>query len=173
MKQIRSIFQTASFIFIISLCVSCGYQFAGGGYIRNTVATVAVPVMENHSTETTADVAFTNAVIREIIEKTDTEIVDEKSADAVLKGSIRSISFATLSRATTETVLERRVTATLDVKLINSEGDVIWSVSDFSTDDDYMVSDDQATDDTNREAAIDEIAERSAERLIGKLLVNF
>ena len=129
--------------------------------------------MENHSTETTADVAFTNAVIREIIEKTDTEIVDEERADAVLKGSIRSISFATLSRATTETVLERRVTATLDVKLINSEGDVIWSVSDFSTDDDYMVSDDQATDDTNREAAIDEIAERSAERLIGKLLVNF
>ncbi len=164
-----------SLIFFVNsfLIVSCGYQFEGGGYIKESYTRVAVLLLENQSTETGADLTFTNALIQEIIEKSDTKVVDEKSANAIIKGVVKSITFSTLSRSTTENVLERRVSATMDVKLIDQDGDVIWSVKDFGTSEEYTVSEDQLTDDSNVKAAVDKIALRTAEKLVSKLLTNF
>lgn len=152
---------------------SCGYQFEGGGYLKETVKNVAVTVLVNQTNEAGADLTFTNALIEEILENSDTRVVDEAMADAVLKGSVKAITFSTLSRSDSENVIERRVSVKLDLMLINQEGEVIWSVKDFDTDEEYQVSDDQVTDDTNKLEAIDEVAERAAERIISRLLVNF
>jgi hypothetical protein len=153
--------------------VSCGYQFEGGGYIHDDVTRVAVRVLENKSTETGAGITFTNALIREIIQKTDTKITDESTATAILEGSITAVIFSVLSRSTTESVIERRVSARVDLRLINTDWDVIWSVKDFSTRDDYTVSQDKLTDEANKREAVDKIAQRSAEKLISKMLTNF
>lgn len=153
--------------------VSCGYQFEGGGYVRNDVTRVAVRVLENNSSETGAGVTFTNALIREILQKTDTKIVDEAQATAVLEGTVQAIRFATLSRSTTESVIDRRVSALVDLKLLNREGEVIWSVKDFSSTQEYTVSEDKITDEGNIREAVEKIATRSAEKLVSKLLNNF
>jgi outer membrane lipopolysaccharide assembly protein LptE/RlpB len=171
MKSLKRLI-SAAWLVLLSL-VSCGYQFEGGGYIHDDVSRVAVRVFENKSTETGAGIRFTNALIREIIQKTDTKIVDESTATAILEGSITAVTFSELSRSTTESVVERRVSATVDLRLINAEGDVIWSVKDFSTNDDYTVSQDKLTDETNKREAVDKIALRSAEKLITKMLTNF
>ena len=169
MKNLKFIWS----IFLFSLA-SCGYQFDGGGYINNDVTRVAVEIMENKSSETGAGITFTNALIQEILQKTDTKVVDESRATAVLKGTVRSITFTTLSRASTESVIERKVFATVDLKLINKDDDaVIWSVKDFKSDDEYTVSADKITDESNKKEAVDRIAARSAEKLVGKMLVNF
>ncbi|MCP3873687.1 MAG: LptE family protein [Desulfobacteraceae bacterium] len=169
MKKTKWLSAVCLFVFF----ASCGYQFEGGGYINKDVTRVAVKVFENKSSEISAGILFTNSLIREIIEKTDTTIVDEKDAAAVVVGKIKAITFSTLSRSTTESVAERRVSAVIDLKLVNKDGDVIWSVKDFASDDNYTVSEDNIIDETSKREAVEKIAERSAEKIISKLLIDF
>lgn len=158
---------------LVSGFVSCGYRFEGGGYINKDVTRVAVKILENNSLETGAGVIFTNALTREILEMTDTAIVDESHAAAVIEGTIHAITFSTLSRSTTESVIERRGRAVLDLKLVNRDGEVIWSVKNFATDEEYTVSEDKVEDEGNKREAVEKIAERSAEKLISRMLSNF
>lgn len=158
---------------MVAFFVSCGYRFEGGGYIKNDVMRVAVKVLENKTSESGADVTFTNALIREIIQKTDTKVVDESRATAVFEGTIKAINFTTLSRSTTEAVIERRAAAIIDLKLIDKDGDVIWSVKDFTSSNEYTVSEDKITDESNKREAVDKIAIRTAEKVITNLMTNF
>lgn len=160
-------------ICVVAFFVSCGYRFEGGGYIKNDVMRVAVKVLENKTSESGADVTFTNALIREIIQKTDTKVVDESRATAVFEGTIKAINFTTLSRSTTEAVIERRAAAIIDLKLIDKDGDVIWSVKDFTSSNEYTVSEDKITDESNKREAVDKIAIRTAEKVITNLMTNF
>ncbi len=152
---------------------SCGYQFEGGGYLHQDVTRVGVTILKNNSSETGAGITFTNAFIEEILERTDTTVVDPSRATVVLEGTIKSITFSTLSRSTTESVVGRRAWATVDVKLIRTDGEVIWSVKDFTSHEDYTVSEDKVEDEQNKREAVAKIATRTAEKLVSKLLTNF
>lgn len=157
----------------VFMAASCGYHFEGGGYLNETVVKVAVMVFENNSAEDDVELLFTNALVQEIVQKSDTVVVDTEQADSVLKGSVKAITFKTVSRSTAESVVERRITAKVDLQLIDKDGEIIWSVQDFITYDEYQVSDDQLEDESNKHTKIADIAERSAEKLVSKLLTNF
>ena len=152
---------------------ACGYQFEGGGYINKDVTRVAVRVLENKTSETGADVIFTNALIREILQKTDTKVVDEATATAVIEGTVKSVTFAALSRATVESVIERGISATMDIQMVNKDGKVIWSAMDLSSTESYATSQDKAADEGNKGTALEKIATRSAERIVSRMLSNF
>lgn len=158
---------------MILFFASCGYQLEGGGYVSNGVSLVAVRALENKTSETGVGVAFTNAIIREIIQKTDTRVVDESRATAFFEGTVKKITFTTLSRSSTESVQERRVVATMDLKLIRRDGEVIWSVTDLASYEDYSVSNDKITDESNKKAGVEKIAVRIAEKVVNKMTNNF
>ena len=155
------------------MITACGYQFEGGGYINKDVTRVAVKVLENRSAEIGADVIFTNALIREILQKTDTKVVDEATATAVLEGTIKAITFSSLSRSSVESVVERGVSAVIDLQMVNKEGEIIWSVTDLSSSDHYKTSQNIVTDEGNKGTALDKIATRTAERILSRMLSNF
>jgi hypothetical protein len=172
MKNLK--WNMVGWVVVVMSVVSCGYQFEGGGLIKDTVTQVAVDAFENKSSETGAGMAFTNALIQEIIQKTDTRVVDETRATAVFTGTVKAITFTTLSRSSSESVIERRVSAIVDLKLVNkADKEVIWSIKDFTSYEDYPVSSNQITDDGNKRDAVNKIAARSAEKLLGKIMVNF
>ncbi len=172
MKKLKWMVYIWSLVIILSI-LSCGYRFEGGGYLKETVKQVTIQVFKNQSMETGADLTFTNALIQEIIEKTDTRVVDGQNADILIKGIVKNISFNTLSRSTSESVLERRISATVDVQMVSKDGGIIWSVADFATHENYTVSENQITDDSNKRQAVEKIAQRTAEKLVSKLLINF
>ena len=152
---------------------ACGYQLEGGGYINKDVTRVAVKVLVNNTSETGADVIFTNALIREILQKTDTKVVDEATATAVIEGTIKSVTFAALSRTTVESVIERGISATMDIQMVNKDGEVIWSAVNLSSTESYTTSRDIAADEGNKGTALEKIATRSAERIVSRMLSNF
>lgn len=158
---------------LIALAGSCGYQFEGGGYIHKDVTRVAVEVFDNKSSETTAGVSFANEVIREILEKSDTLVVDSDKATRKIIGTINSITFSSLSRTSIETVVERQVTARVDVQLVGPDGKILWSMKNFTSKEDYATSRDTVNDETNRREAIDKIARRSAQQIVSQMLINF
>ncbi|MBU1194630.1 MAG: hypothetical protein KKE62_10940 [Proteobacteria bacterium] len=152
---------------------ACGYRFEGGGFVNQNLKRVAVKPLENVSSETGAGVAFTNALIREILMKTQTRVVDESAADAVFQGQIKSITFSTLSRTTAETVNERRVQAVVSLKLVDRNGKVLWSVTDFMANEDYAINSNQITDESNKRLAVNKIADRVAEKIVSKTQIDF
>lgn len=158
---------------LFSFITACGYQLEGGGYINKDVTRVAVKVLENNTSETGADVIFTNALIREILQKTDTKVVDEATATAVIEGTIKSVTFAALSRASAESVIERGIAATMDIQMVNKEGEEIWSAMNLRSTESYTTSQDTVADEGNKGTALEKIAARSAERIVSRMLSNF
>ncbi len=152
---------------------SCGYQLEGGGYINENVTRVSVDMFENRSSQTRAGVTFANELTRKILEKTDTRVVDSSEATRKIVGIVKSISFATLSRSSTETVVERRITATVDVRLIGPDKKVLWSVSNLSSKEDYTVSESNVDNEASIREAVEKIAERSAEKVVSQMMLNF
>jgi len=169
MKNLKLILSVLLFVL-----TSCGYQFEGGGYLNSDVTHVAVEMMDNKSQATGAGVVFTNSLIKEILEKTDTKIVDDTTkAVAVLKGRINSITFATLSRSTTESVVARRISANVDMQLVDKDGQIVWSVKNLTSHEDYQVSKDKLTDDSNKRDAVVKISIRNAEKVVLRMMNKF
>lgn len=155
------------------LAAGCGYRLAGGGYLNEDITRVAVDVFENNSSEARAGMSFTNELVREILARTDTVVVDADKATRRITGIIKGITFSTLSRTSTETVDERQVTAVLDVKIVDSEGKILWSVKDFSATESYQTASSVVDDEANKRQAVEAIAVRVAERLVNRMMSNF
>lgn len=169
MKNLKLVLSVLLFVL-----TSCGYQFEGGGYLNSDVTHVAVEMMDNKSSATGAGVAFTNSLIKEIVDKTDTKLVDDATkADAVLKGRVNSITFSTLSRSTTESVVERRISASVDMQLVDKDGQIVWSVKNLTSRDEYKVSEDKITDSSNKRDAVLKIAIRNAEKAVIRMMNKF
>lgn len=158
---------------VAGLVAGCGYHLEGGGYINEDVTRVAVDVFENKSSETRAGMSFTNQLIREIQAKTDTAVVDSAKAAFKIVGSVNAITFSALARVTTETVVERKVTALVDVQLTGPDGEILWSVKNLSSKESYTVDPNKVDDEANKREAVEKIALRSAERVVSQMMTNF
>ncbi len=161
------------FVCILVFFCACGYRFEGGGFVNQNIKRVAVKPLENKSSEIGAGVTFTNALVREILEKTNTQVVDESKATAIFQGKIKAITFDALSRTTSENVNERRVHAIVSLKLVDKDGTVLWSVKDFATQEEYAVEPDNIADERNKRQAVNKIADRMAEKLVSKTQIDF
>ena len=161
---------------VLLLCVSllfwaCGYHLEGGGYLRN-VRTLGVRVAENNSSETDAEVIFTNALINEIVQKSDTKLRDVSLAPVILELKIKTITLDALARSDQTSVNERKVSAVIDAVMLGREGEEIWAAYGLSLNESYLVSSNGSEED-NRKTALDKIAERTAESLVSRMLSNF
>ncbi|MFO7989885.1 MAG: LPS assembly lipoprotein LptE [Thermodesulfobacteriota bacterium] len=156
---------------ILLLLSSCGYRLEGGGPVHPGVSRVGVEVFANRTAYTHAGIDFTNELIREIQDRTDTRVVAPEDTAYLIKGVIKSITFAILSRSSTETVTERQVTAVVDVLLLAPDRKILWSANDFSAFESYTVGEDN--DDANIRKALEIIAKRVAERIVSQMSADF
>ena len=156
---------------LLMVGAGCGYHLEGGGYLKDNTSRVSVAVFENKTAQARAGVVFTNELIREIQEKTDTRVAD--NALRQIHGVVRAITFSNISRTSSTQVLQREVTAVMDVKLVDADGKILWSVRGFSAKESYDVQGDVADDQSSIDTAVDEIAQRSAERLVSQMTANF
>jgi hypothetical protein len=68
---------------------------------------------------------------------------------------------------------EREVIMTIDLRLINQSGDVIWTAKALSDRQAYDVSDSKLENDRNESLAIALLSERISERIFSRLTDNF
>lgn len=157
-------------VFIVS---GCGYRLSNGGALPGHVTRVAVTMFQNRSFETGAETIFTAALIKELVQKSDAMVVDKSKADAVISGTIRSITINALARTSDDTVVERQVSAVLDLDLIDTKGKILWSVHNFSASDVFTVASSNVLDESSKREAIGKIATRVSERIIGRMRDQF
>ncbi|MGM0643143.1 MAG: LPS assembly lipoprotein LptE [Thermodesulfobacteriota bacterium] len=158
---------------VLLIVSGCGYGFQSRGPLQENVQTIHVALFKNNSYESGAETIFTSALINEIMDRSTTELENEENADAVFRGVIKSVSLRALTRNTDGTVKERRVSATIDLEMIGNGGEVLWSVYNFTKNEDYSAESDNITDMESRSTSIEEIADSMVETLVGRMIDDF
>ncbi len=167
-KIIWIVFAIVCFLAFLS---ACGYRFAGGGSLPAGIKTVGVTILANRTSETGVENTFTNDLICEFAKHGKIASIDK--ADALLSGVVKSMSIETISRSGSHTSIERRVTFTLDLKLTDNDGRIIWSAKGISGNEAYDVASDKLSTEQNRRSAISTLSERLAEKVYNRLTDDF
>ena len=138
------------------------------------IKSLSIKILENRTSETGAENIFTNDLIYEITNRGKVVLTKEGSADGILTGVIKSMRIDAISRRDSYSSLERRVIFTLNLKLTDPTGRVIWSAKDLSASEDYIVeSSDKQKTERNRRKAITTLSKRLAEKVYNRLTDNF
>ena len=88
------------FLFMGCFLVSCAYQMGmGNRSLPGGYRQVAIPVFSNQTQEIGAEVAFTNAMIREFEQSKIADVISEDTAPVKLMGDILSIKYEGRSAA--------------------------------------------------------------------------
>lgn len=114
---------------LAALVNGCGYGFQGGGSVLPPdVKSVAIPLVENSSTEAGLGTVMTEA-LRDQFDRFGVVTVLEESggADAVLRARILSVDRRTsTTTSTTDAALQQDTVLTLAAELRRSDGPVLW-----------------------------------------------
>jgi len=149
---------------------SCAYT-TSTALLPSHLKTVAVPVFENGTPEYTLEQAVTDAVIARFVADNHLKIVDERSADCVIKGRITLYKNSVFGFSQTAQAQEYRVTlgasVTFKDQVKNRE---LWSAPDLvKTANHYVVDTPGATAKTEldgRKEAIAKLAEEIVARSV-------
>ncbi len=159
----------------ISVLISaCGYQFAGRGDLPGGIQTLSVRVLENRTSETGAEIIFSNALINELNRRRRGSVVEDTRSDGVLQGTITTIVWETVARTGINTAAERRVRATISLVLTDMEGNELWKRDSVRAEQAYVVVDgNKSATESNRRRAIATLSEQMAEEVYRRLTDNF
>ena len=161
-------------IFFISLFLSaCGYRFVGSGNLPAGTQRVFVEVLGNRTVETGLENIITNDLIYEFTRNRHSVQANREKAGAILTGMIESARIRTITRQGQQTPLERRIDVTVNLKLTDSHGKVIWSASGVSDSEIYNVNTDKQDAEQNKDAALKILSKRLAEKVYNSLTDDF
>jgi outer membrane lipopolysaccharide assembly protein LptE/RlpB len=160
-------------IFCCLAVAACGYRFTGGGDLPEGIRQISVTVLENRTGETGLENVLTNDLIYEFTRSGKATVTDREGADAVLSGVIQSVREDTVSRKGEQTALERRVTISVDLRLVDPGGEVLWAVKGLSANETYDVESDKLATEDNKQAALDTLSTRFAEKAFSSMTDDF
>jgi hypothetical protein len=104
----------AALVSMALAAASCAYT-TSTALLPSHLKTVAVPVFENGTTEYTLEQEVTDAVIARLVADNHLKVVDERSADAVIKGRITVYRNAVFGFSQAAEAQEYRVTLSASV----------------------------------------------------------
>lgn len=164
------------FLLLPILCAAagaCGYRFSGSGHLPGGVETLHIGVFENKSGETGFETYITNDLIYQFTRFDSQKLAAPEIADARLTGTVKSITAVTISHRTAHTSAERRLQATIAIRLTGKDGDLLWADEAITEYETYAVSPEKAQTENNKKSALRQLSSRVAERIYYRLSDNF
>jgi outer membrane lipopolysaccharide assembly protein LptE/RlpB len=178
-----------------SLVAGCGYHLAGHGpdVLPKSIHVIAVPAMENKSSNFKIEQRLTAATIHELLAKTTYKIVSDPNAgDAVLTGKVLSVEFlpllfqitpATATTASTAQATAMMITLKCEVTLTQRENDkVLYHTDNFVFRGEYQLATSTTITSTKAEVetffqegdpALDRMSKDFAARLVAAVTENY
>ena len=155
----------------------CGYHTAGSAtHIPAGVRTIAVPVFTTRSQAYRTEMAFTQAVVRELNTRTKYRVLTDAAADAdaVLSGAIVSQSSVPLTYdSTTGQTSSYLITITAKVLLTARNGRVLYRNDALSFREQYQSTQDLSGFIREDQPAVQRLARDFAQTLVGDMLESF
>ena len=153
----------------------CGYKFVGqGGAFPQNVQRIYVEMFQNNTTQTGLENTITNAIVFEFTRRNKAGLASSlEQADAVLNGVVTGKTVQTVAPRGKDAAAQRRVTLSMNLKLIRVGGEIIWAGSSIRDNEDYPVAEDKLTTEQNEREAIVILATRLAEGIYNQLTDDF
>ena len=161
----------------LAFLTGCGYHTVGSAtHIPANVRTIAVPVFATHAQAFRTEVAFTQAVVRELNTRTNRRIVTQNApdVDAVLSGTVLSqttvpLTYDSSSGETSSYI----ITITVKVVLTARDGRVLYQNDALSYREQYQSTQDLSGFIREDPAAVNRLARDFAQALVGDMLESF
>ncbi|HEY0704445.1 MAG TPA: LptE family protein [Candidatus Acidoferrales bacterium] len=156
---------------------ACGYHVAGrAANLPSEWKTIAIPAFKNDTTRYRIEQRFTQAVIRQFLQRTKYRIVqDPANADAVLTGEVLAIETApVLFDATTGQVTTSLVTIHTKVVLVDNQSQkTVYENDDMVFRDQYQISSDVQSFFEEQDPAIERMSRDFAAQLVSNVTEKF
>ena len=158
----------------------CGYHTVGSaGHLPDTTHSVAVPVFENATQSYHTEMAFTQAVIREITSRTKYSIVNsdgatDANADATIHGKILNFQITPLiynSQSGQSSAFLITITASVHVN--DREGRLLYEKKNYLFRQQYETTTDLTTFIQEDPAAVSRLSRDFAQGLVSDMLESF
>jgi len=148
----------------ILVIAGCGpYSFSPGG--RGGLSSLAVPLFENRTAEYGIRELLTEGVIDRFVRDGSVKIVNERLADAVLRGEVTGYESRAYNYDANENVSEYRVTVTVHVRVEDPvKRNVIWEEDALSQWGSYAAANE--TEDDGKQRAVEKLAEDIVNRTV-------
>lgn len=147
------------------MSVACGpYGFREGGR-KGSLSSIAVPLFENRTAEYGIRELLTEGIIDRFIKDGSLPVVNEKRADAVLRGIVTGYRRDPYTYDASERVKEYRVTITVSARLEDAaRRQVIWE--DDALEQWGIFAADTESEDLGKERAVAKLAEDVVNRTV-------
>lgn len=159
------------------LPAGCGYHPAGSpAHLPNTVHTLAVPVFKNNTQSYHAEVDFTQAVMRELSNRTAYHLVAGTSpnADATLEGAITGFQVNPLTyNSRTGQSSSFVITIRASVKLVDRDHKVLYQNPRYLFRQQYETTQDLASFIQEDNPAVQRLARDFAQSVVSDILESF
>jgi outer membrane lipopolysaccharide assembly protein LptE/RlpB len=162
------------------VCAGCGYHTAGStAHLPDTTHSVAVPVFENATQSYHTEIAFTQAVIRELTSRTRYTIVSSDgptnaNADATIHGRIGTFQIVPLTyNSTTGQSSSYLVTITASVRVNDRQGRLLYENRNYIFRQQYETTTDLTTFIQEDPAAVARLSRDFAQSLVSDMLESF
>jgi outer membrane lipopolysaccharide assembly protein LptE/RlpB len=159
---------------LLLLTTSCGYHTAGNAMrLPSDLHTIYVQGIANASQTYRIGATFTDAVVRELRERTNYRIltVNDGTADAILSGTITSVYIAPLTYdSVTGRISSSLVVVSLHASLTAKDGKVLWSNPNFLYREQYQESVNVASFFEEAQPAVQRMATSFAKTLVANIL---
>ena len=168
---VRFIILTTMFLVL----AACGYHFSPGGeYIDPDVRKVFIEPFANRTSQANLEDTIRLAITDWFVRGRRFQIVDnEAQADAIFRGTVKSLTTAPLSSRTTNLAAEERMTLTLELSFEDRRTKkVIWKDANFPGTQDYPVASLSDTE-TARKNALTKLSRDTAERAYRMMMSGF
>jgi outer membrane lipopolysaccharide assembly protein LptE/RlpB len=137
------------------------------------LTSVTIPTFLNQTLEPGIEIPFTQGFLREFINDRRVKVVDQRKADSVLEGVIKSLSIYSVAYDQSGIALEYQTTVVIDLTLKKPTGEILWQEQDLSETRWYRTSLSVLTSESNRATAIQQIGSFMAERIRNRFFYDF
>ncbi|WP_035347923.1 LPS assembly lipoprotein LptE [Edaphobacter aggregans] len=169
--------RAATLVVLSTLLTGCGYHTAGSAtHIPANVRTLSVPIFATRVQAYRTEMAFTQAVVRELNTRTSYRVLnsDSADADATLRGTILTQTITPLTYdATTSQTSSYLVAVTARVVLIAHDGTVLYRNDAITFREQYQSTQDLSLFIQEGSPAISRMSRDFAQTIVSDMLESF
>ena len=172
--------KSATFLAVLLLLTGCGYHTAtSAAHLPDTTHSVAVPVFENATQSYHTELAFTQAVIRELTSRTRYSIVNSEGptnadADATIHGKITTfVILPLIYNSQSGQSASYLVTITATVHVNDRNGRLLYENNHYTFREQYQSTTDLTTFIQEDPAAVERLSRDFAQSFVSDMLESF
>jgi hypothetical protein len=150
------------FMTLLLFVSCCGYSTRS--LLPDYIQKIHIKIFENRTVKVGLDELATNSVIEAFRSGSNLRIVDEKSADIIIEGTVSRFSKDPYTYTSDQTIIDYKITIKFTIRCIDRIKNEIFWEGDVS---------EWAIYSTNEDEGINEAMEKTAERLVTTILTNW